>query len=1374
MLNSRDTEEKDKHTKTKLVICIIIIIIIILLLITSCTSSFWGKIGSIFDNKEYVVDKDKNDKRENINRDLTFDIKEGEISLDDSSFKITYSYKNIDPKNMTCSTSDADIATCVVNDGYVVINPKKAGKITVTISTDFNDIIYKATCDLTIKEGKKGIKLSAYEGTIFLSNSNKKNVAYNLVGIKGKVDVKVENEKIAKATAKNGVLKITALKEGSTKIVLSLKYGDKVYEADYYLTVESEANNLSNDKDENVATKNKLKLNVTYKQMYVKETFQIKKKSGGKIIKYLSTDKKIATVNSKGKITAKAPGTVIIYVYDNNGNQASLTVNVIPKAKNDKLQLSVTEITLKVGEKFTPIVIKGKADRWVSSNKKIAKVDKKTGKITAVGVGTTTITASDFWYFGNKAIIKVNVVDDSSSPVVPKENLVLDTSNIELVIGNRTKINVTKGQAVSWVSSNESVVKVNNDGTVTAVGKGTATITVTGVNGEKVTVTVTVNDGTSLNDPDKDIILDKSKTQLTVGDNYTIPVTQGVANTWSTSDSSVVTVDNNGNITAKKSGTATITVAGKNGSTDSITLTVLANKIELSTYNKDLYVGEKFTPTIKNSNYESVVWSSSNENVVKVNPSTGEITAVGPGSAVITATNASGIKTEMTINVSKYVLEDLKVKIDGVDQSINYVPGGNSYVIDLNDANANNYSIEGILPNLDAYKDVTIKYEVNGTLVDDVNDKALSSGDNIVKVKLFTKDQNGQDVLANEYVVTIKKPQSSSTSLSLYHGSEEIKQDETYKVGNKENPISLTINKALGSTITKVTLTHDGNTSDITSTFTSSVNPSLDLEVGVSTLTITVVSEDGKNTVDYTYTLERLESNITVAFDPNNLSTLDIDDSPHTLGFSITADGLDYDYDLDDVTVLLDGVETNKVKVIEKGIIEISPSIEDIGDHVVTLKYKGEEANFNIKITEKEYYINTCPNGNGKCDYTFEADYSSATKTTTIPLYTNILKYSPKKYSITTETDGDTARIILSNTDTYDRGKVVISYNKNAAKITVKDNSTPSDSYVLDVLLLNGEDVNIKLDAYRFDTLVKSLDSIVINVTKKYLLTLYASPYGVDNTNYFLDAENRKEYKKFLNENEEFDLRTFDPYQVDDTVNCYSYKFRAWTDKGGHDVITKDQTATPIKLTKDLELYASYLGTSEEDKSLIYAYMDLQDLELFKSSKNSYKDIDEKLIYPGLSGGKGIKIKNNTGEDISIIQFIIQEDTLCVENGACLNMGYKIRKYVEEGIANKYYYGSANADDTGYTILYKDRTTSDIDSSTYTPYHHTYREIDLSDDEKITIPKDGEVDIAVFWKWVDDDVNDVKIGNKAFDINKYKFFMSIKYERPRENCKLNG
>lgn len=124
-------------------------------------------------------------------------------------------------------------------------------------------------------------------------------------------------------------------------------------------------------------------------------------------VTYSSSNKKVAAVNSKGKVTAKAKGT------------ATITAKVVQNGQTFKLQLKVTvkdpvvkftasKKTLKVGKAYTfkakGYGVSGKT-KWSSSNKKVASVTSK-GKVTAKKAGKTTIKA----VIGDKSVsIKVTV-----------------------------------------------------------------------------------------------------------------------------------------------------------------------------------------------------------------------------------------------------------------------------------------------------------------------------------------------------------------------------------------------------------------------------------------------------------------------------------------------------------------------------------------------------------------------------------------------------------------------------------------------------------------------------------------------------------------------------------------------------------------------------------------------------------------------------------------------------------------------------------------------------------------------------------------------------------------------------------------------------
>ena len=190
-------------------------------------------------------------------------------------------------------------------------------------------------------------------------------------------------------------------------------------------------------------------------------------------------------------------------------------------------------------------------------------------------------------------------------------SLTLSQTSINLTVGNTSsKINVTAtpstaSNEVVWSSSNTSVATVNN-GAVTAVAEGTATITATSKYDSKVTatlsVTVTAVQLTGLEISPNQLTLNKgSGGKLTL---TPTPTNAKLQITWSSSNTSVATVDSNGYVTAVGVGTATITAINASPNI-SATATVTVKeaptptKIEVSgTPTKTVYAeGETFDPT---------------------------------------------------------------------------------------------------------------------------------------------------------------------------------------------------------------------------------------------------------------------------------------------------------------------------------------------------------------------------------------------------------------------------------------------------------------------------------------------------------------------------------------------------------------------------------------------------------------------------------------------------------------------------------------------------------------------------------------------------------------------------------------------------------
>ena len=226
----------------------------------------------------------------------------------------------------------------------------------------------------------------------------------------------------------------------------------------------------------------------------------------------------------------------------------------------------------------------------------------------------------------------------------------------------------TTNKALAWESSDAKIATVDNNGKVTAVAAGTATITVKTANGKQDVCAVTVTDAVQPPVKVTGVSLNKKTLSLTVGKSQSLAATVSPANAadkslkWSSSNKSVATVTQAGKVTAKKAGTATITVASvaepSVKATCKVTVkaaVVAVKKVTLKPTKATLGVKEKLTlkatVTPSNATSKKVTWKSDKKSVATVS-SKGVVTAKKTGTAKITAT-AGGKKATCKITVKK-------------------------------------------------------------------------------------------------------------------------------------------------------------------------------------------------------------------------------------------------------------------------------------------------------------------------------------------------------------------------------------------------------------------------------------------------------------------------------------------------------------------------------------------------------------------------------------------------------------------------------------------------------------------------------------------------------------------------------------------------
>ena len=369
-----------------------------------------------------------------------------------------------------------------------------------------------------------------------------------------------------------------------------------------------------------------------------------------KTVTWSTSDASVATVND-GVVTAKKVGTATITA--KAGDKSATCEITVVATPVTSVTLNKTSASVKAGETVTltatvkPDDATDKTVTWSTSDATVATVSN--GVVTAKKVGTATITAKA----GDKsATCEITVV---STPVTA---VTLNKTSVSLKAGETVTLTATvkpddaTDKTVTWGSSDESVAKVEN-GIVTAIGKGLSTITAkAGDTSATCMVTVSVPvENVTLNKTE--LVLQKGQEEVLVALVSPDDATDKTIN-WSSSNVSVVRVDQNGAVAAEGAGTAVITAsAGTKSATCTITVTIPVESISLNMTERTIKVNEtvllKAEINPSDATTKSIQWSSSDVSIVSVG-SNGMVKGLKEGVATITA-SADGKSTSCTITV---------------------------------------------------------------------------------------------------------------------------------------------------------------------------------------------------------------------------------------------------------------------------------------------------------------------------------------------------------------------------------------------------------------------------------------------------------------------------------------------------------------------------------------------------------------------------------------------------------------------------------------------------------------------------------------------------------------------------------------------------
>lgn len=359
--------------------------------------------------------------------------------------------------------------------------------------------------------------------------------------------------------------------------------------------------------------------------------------------------------NQDGSATIKGlkVGTSKVTARTDDGGFMS-SCNVTVGVGVEKIELDKSELSLKKGESASlkatifPENASDKSLKWGSSDVSVATVDAY-GNVKAEGNGEATVfvSSSDG---GFTAYCNVKVGTSVTGISLDPREFTLETIGSSFTIKPVISPEDASDLGVVWESADTKVVSVASDGTVTAIGPGTTTVTATTNDGS-----FTSNCVVSVKSPAQHVSLDKTSLKLLEGESGKLTATVYPLNstqktlTWVSDHPDVASVDNEGNVTARKAGAATVTVkvAEKVTAVCKVTVISRVTGISMSETTVELKPGEthQLTATVlpQNASNAEVTWYSDKESVAKVSQS-GLVSAVSTGEATIHVVTSDGGK----------------------------------------------------------------------------------------------------------------------------------------------------------------------------------------------------------------------------------------------------------------------------------------------------------------------------------------------------------------------------------------------------------------------------------------------------------------------------------------------------------------------------------------------------------------------------------------------------------------------------------------------------------------------------------------------------------------------------------------------------------
>lgn len=494
---------------------------------------------------------------------------------------------------------------------------------------------------------------------------------------------------------------------------------------------------------------------------------------------------KTATITAK-KPTPDGSTTEVVFHNPNNGQEVRCKITIV--VPFEEIKITEQQLTLKKGDihqlKYTPSPsnVTDKTPEWTSFDTSVVTVDKE-GYVTAVNPGTTIVMLAPK-YNPNKVYAQCMVT------VVSKcEEIKLTPTEIVVNVGETKYVDVALtplgcGAELKFEVGDESIISYEykpNNRIIDITGKkaGQTTINVGADDATKKAVKVTVLQ------PCSELSFSPTSYEMIAGETYTPNLVKKPQDstdviTWTTYNSGVAEVDENGVITAKKTGVTFIQATSASGKVAVIQISVKEGltSVTLKPENTTIEVGQSVTLTpdfVPAVAYDkSMSWSVSDSSVAKIE-------AVGESSVKVTGlkggiTLVKGVAKDRGYVVSCLVTVKEKSTAVTVSPTTKYLQKGKSFTIKATVTS-------------ETATDKSVKWSTSKKSVATVSSKGVVKGKKVGTAYITATAKDGSGASARCKVRVVRKV----TKITLNKYTAKVLVGNTLKLKAKVTPKNATI-----------------------------------------------------------------------------------------------------------------------------------------------------------------------------------------------------------------------------------------------------------------------------------------------------------------------------------------------------------------------------------------------------------------------------------------------------------------------------------------------------------------------------------------------------------------------------------------------------